>query len=476
MEPDRPLLTIEGRTVTRAEFDMSTNRRAHALAEKGVQQFDFVTIALPNCLEFYEFVVAVWKLGATPNPVSPRLPKAELRDIVEIANPRLVICQNVEELEGVLTVSPELGSDVSLPSSPLPEKKPEYWKAMTSGGSTGRPKLIIDHQEAVWIPDEPLPFQRSGATYINPGPLYHNAPFHFMFSALFGGGHVVEMTKFDPLKFLELVEQYRVNWVVLVPTMMRRIWAAKQEQERDFDVSSLEFVLHTASACPVPLKENWINWLGPEKIFEVYSGTERSGVCFITGQEWLEHKGSVGKPVGCKMKVLDEDGNEVGPGEIGEIYFLAENGKNSTYHYVGAEAKTQGDWESLGDLGYVDEDGYLYIADRRVDMIVSGGANIFPAEVEGALEQHPGVASVAVIGLPDEDLGNRVHAIVQPKAEWRDTLTEDVLREHLSSLLVLYKTPRTYEFVEDALRDDAGKVRRSKLREERMSLTAKVQV
>ncbi len=469
MAPQKPLLTIGERTVTRLEFDLATNRLAHALSACGVQHNDIVTIALPNSLKFYEFVVATWKLGATPNPVSSRLPAAELQAIIDIAAPRLVVCQDVEGLKGVPTVSPDLGFNPDLSAEPLPEKTPKYWKAMTSGGSTGRPKLIVDHGDSQWVPGQPLPFQRSDATYINPGPLYHNAPFHFMFAALFGGGHVVEMTKFDPLKFLELVERHRVNWVVLVPTMMKRIWGVLQEQDREFDVSSLEFVLHTASACPVPLKENWINWLGPEKIFEVYSGTERTGVCFITGDEWLKHKGSVGKPIGCEMKILGDDGEELPPGEIGEIYFLAQKGKDATYHYVGSDAKTRGDWESLGDLGYVDEDGYLYIADRRVDMIISGGANVFPAEVEGALEQHPGVASVAVIGLPDDDLGQRVHAVVQPKPEYKAELSEEILREHLSRFLVLYKTPRTYEFVDTPLRDDAGKVRRSKLREERVA-------
>lgn len=472
MAPDRPLLTIGDRTVTRREFDLATNRRAHALASQGVKQDDLVTVALPNGLEFYEFVVAIWKLGATPNPVSSRLPVAELQAIVDIAEPRLVVLEEGGELKGVQTVFPQLGADESLPDDPLPEKAPKYWKAMTSGGSTGRPKLIVDHQEPVWIPGEPMPFQRADATYINPGPLYHNAPFHFMFSALFGGGHVVEMTKFDPLRFLELVERYRVNWVLLVPTMMNRIWSVVQQESRSFDVSSLEFVLHTASACPVPLKENWINWIGAEKIFEVYSGTERMGVCIITGPEWLEHKGSVGRPVGCEMKILDEDGQEVPPREIGEIYFLVESAENATFHYVGSDVKARGNWQSLGDLGYVDEDGYLYIADRRVDMIVSGGANVYPAEVEAALEQHPGVASNVVIGLPDEDLGQRVHAIVQPKPEFKDQLTEEALREHLSKLLVRYKTPRTYEFVDAPLRDDAGKVRRSKLREERVNQSA----
>jgi bile acid-coenzyme A ligase len=197
------------------------------------------------------------------------------------------------------------------------------------------------------------------------------------------------------------------------------------------------------------------------------------GVTVITGREWLSHQGSVGKiQPGSQMRVLDEQGKECAPGEVGEIYFLPDKGRNSTYAYIGAEGKAVGDWETYGDLGHVDEEGYLYIVDRRTDMIVSGGANIFPAEVEAALDQHPDVQSSIVIGLPDADLGQRAHAIVQMAEDARKRSDADALRAFLSDRLVRYKIPRTFEFTNESLRDDAGKARRSRLREERIVNTS----
>jgi bile acid-coenzyme A ligase len=214
------------------------------------------------------------------------------------------------------------------------------------------------------------------------------------------------------------------------------------------------------------LKEAWIEWLGAEKIRELYAGTEAQVATVITGEEWLQHRGSVGRPIGGgQIRILGEDGQELPPGEVGEVFMMPARGRGSTYRYIGAEARSHEGWESLGDMGYLDADGYLYLADRQTDMILSGGANIYPAEVEAALDAHPAVRSSAVIGLPDEDLGNATHAIV-------DIADADVgepeLREFLVERLARYKQPRTYELVREPLRDDAGKLRRSRLREERL--------
>ncbi|MBD3646443.1 MAG: AMP-binding protein, partial [Pseudomonadales bacterium] len=209
-----------------------------------------------------------------------------------------------------------------------------------------------------------------------------------------------------------------------------------------------------------------INWLGGERIHELFAGTEATGATWITGDEWMAHKGSVGKLMGgSKVKVVDEDGNELPPGEVGELYMLPAGGQGSTYHYIGAEPKAmEGGWESLGDMGYVDEDGYIYLADRKTDMILSGGANIYPAEVEAVIDAWPGVRSSAVIGLPDEDMGQVVHAIVDiPDG----AIDEDNLREFMAERLTRYKIPRSFEFVSEPLRDDAGKTRRSALLAER---------
>jgi bile acid-coenzyme A ligase len=224
--------------------------------------------------------------------------------------------------------------------------------------------------------------------------------------------------------------------------------------------------LHYGASCSVWLKAKWIEWLGPERIDEFYGTSERIGFIWITGTEWLKHPGSVGRPVDCKIRILDEDGRDLPPGEVGEIYMQHKAGAGTTYRYVGAEPLVQREgWETAGDMGSLDDEGYLYIADRRLDMIVSGGANVFPAEIEGALEQHPAVRACAVIGLPDDDLGNRVHAIV----EVSEPIGEPVLREWLAGRLVRYKIPRTFEFVSESLRDEVGKLRRSRLRQERMT-------
>jgi bile acid-coenzyme A ligase len=306
---------------------------------------------------------------------------------------------------------------------------------------------------------------------LNPGPLYHNTPFVTAFQCLFSGGHVVEMGRFDALRALKLIDRHKVNWMSLVPTMMSRIWQLPAEQRDSFDVSSVRTVWHVGAVCPVWLKQAWIDWFGPDKIFEIYGGTEVMGFTVITGREWLEHKGSVGRAFpGYQMRIFDEDGKECPPGEIGEIYFLPDAGPNSTYEYIGAESRAVGKWQTYGDLGHVDQDGYLYIADRRTDMIVAGGANIFPAEVEAALEQYPDVQSSIVIGLPDADMGQRVHAIVQVPEAARDRANDESLKAYLSDKLVRYKIPRTFEYTTEYLRDDAGKARRSKLRDERVAL------
>jgi len=473
--PRRAAITEGDLTVDWTGLEARANRRARALQALGVGQDDFVTIALPNSVAFYETAFAVWKLGAVPNVVSPKLPAAELDAILELVRPRVLVCLRAAARPGVPVHAVDEPLDASLSAEPLPERVSTYWKALASGGSTGRPKIIVDHMPSRWDPAAGALGQQAGWTVLSPGPLYHNAPFSFMHCALFAGCHVIEMGRFDALRALELIEKHRVQWVNFVPTMMHRIWRLPDEQRNAFDLSSLEIVFHMASACPVWLKERWIEWLGPERIWELYGGTERQGRTVLSGVEWLQHKGSVGRvSPGARLVVLDEQGRECPPGEIGEIYFLPDTGRNSTYHYLGAEARAHGEWESLGDLGHLDADGYLYLSDRRTDLVISGGANIYPAEVEAAIDAHPQVQTSAVIGLPDDDLGQRVHAIVQPAADALGT-DEDALRasilDFLATRLVRYKIPRSIEFSSEPMRDDAGKMRRAALRAARLPRT-----
>jgi bile acid-coenzyme A ligase len=438
---------------------------ARVFLSNGVQLGDHVTIGLPNSPEFFAATIAAWKIGAVPQPVSPRLPHREREAIIHLAESPLVLGAEPGEHPGRVCLPVGWLPDESVDDSPLPDAISPTWKAPTSGGSTGQPKLIVAGDPGVIDTDaDPGMGMRRDGIMLVPGPMYHNAPFSYASKAIVNGNHVITMERFDAEATLKAAEQHRPEWMLLVPTMMLRM--VRVANHRSYDMSSLRVVWHMAAPCPPWLKEEWIDWLGGEKIFELYAGTEAQAVTVIRGDQWMAHRGSVGKPIYGEMKVLDAAGNDAAPGEVGEIYMRAPDGR-VTYRYVGADAKRTDDgWESLGDMGWIDADGFVFLTDRLGDMILSGGANIYPAEVEAAIDEYPHVRSSAVIGLPDEDLGNRIHAIVQLAPGF--VVTDDELREHLSERLVRYKIPRTFEFVTEPLRDDAGKVRRSQLRAHRV--------
>lgn len=463
-QPNDIALVHEETRLTWTELEQQSNQLARIYQDKGVRHNDFVTVALPNGVEFFVSCLAIWKLGATPQPVSAKLPKFERDQIIELARPSLVV--GVEDAGAFTSLPTGFIPDPETITEPLPDIVADSFKAMTSGGSTGRPKLIVSATPSVWdMSVERLQIPERGAMLI-PGPLYHNGPFLWAMTALFKGNRVIVTTRFDAEQTLALLAEHQVDVVYMVPTMMQRIWKLPEETRTRYDLSHLKVLWHLAAPCPAWLKEAYIDWLGADVIWELYGGTEGTGSTIINGAEWLEHRGSVGKPTpGCEMKIVGDDGEILPPGEVGELFIRPVTGPGSTYKYIGAEAKAiEGGWESLGDLGYFDEDGYLYLADRHTDMILAGGANIYPAEVEAAIDAFPNVRSSAVIGIPDEDLGNIVHAIVDAP----DGVTEDELLAHLSERLVRYKIPRQFEFVSEPLRDDAGKVRRKQLRQERI--------
>lgn len=471
LQPGRTVLSHEGRDVSWAEFEARTNRLARAYQQLGVKPDDFVTVSLPNGIEFFEACFAIWKAGATPQPISARLPKLERDQIVEIGAPSLVIGVAEGEYQQAACVPQGFVPEPGLPDTPLPEVTAASFKAMTSGGSTGRPKLIISKQPAASDPDVPLLEIPQQGCMLIPGPLYHNGPFLWAMTALFKGCTVVVTTRFDAEETLSLIEKHKVDVVYTVPTMMRRIWALPEEVRGRYDLSSLKALWHLAAPCPAWLKECFIEWLGPEVIWELYGGTEGQGSTTIQGTEWLKHRGSVGKPVEtCEMKIVGEDGQTLPPREVGEVFIRPVAGAGTTYRYIGADAKAiDGGWESLGDLGWMDEDGYLYLSDRLSDMVIVGGANIYPAEVEAAIEAYPGVRSSAVIGLPDEDMGARLHAVIdRPDGPVDDA----AMTAHLADRLVRYKIPKSFEYTAEAVRDDAGKVRRKALREARLTPTS----
>jgi bile acid-coenzyme A ligase len=453
-------------TVTWRELDRRSNRIARALLARGVKHGDFLTIALPNSIGFVEASYAAWKIGAVPQPVSWRLPLIEMKTIADLAQTPLVVSDTPLDIGRPVISIAELLAE-SDDDSDLPDAIAPSWKAPTSGGSTGRPKLIVAGERGVVQEARPVLWRIAEEDVVlMPGPLYHNGPLVTAFPALMAGAPVILMTKFDPEETLRLIETHRVTWIYLVPTMMSRIWRLPEDVRRKYDLSSLRTLWHLAAPCPPWLKEEWINWLGADVIWELYGGTEGVAATVISGEEWLAHKGSVGQVVlGSSMEAFSPDGRMLPRGETGEIFMKLRPEQPPTYRYVGAETRAlEGGWESIGDIGWLDEEGYLYLADRRTDMILVGGSNVYPAEVEAAIDEHPLVQSSCVIGIPDEDLGARVHAIVQP----RDGLTAAELEAHLADRLVRYKRPRSIEFVTEPLRDDAGKVRRSQLREERL--------
>lgn len=456
-KPEAVAITDSDAEISWSELDRQTTRLAQALSEKGVAQGDIVTLALPNGIDFYRSAIAVWKIGATPHPLAVKSPALEREAILDVVKPKLVISEGDPDCLHAAAKSDHLPADVV----------PVHWKAIGSGGSTGQPKIIVSKFPGLFDPMAPDFRMETEDVMLAPGPLYHNASFMFSMRSLFCGGHVVVMNRFNAEEALSLIAKHRVQWAVMVPTMMHRIWQLPPGVREKFDLSSLRILFHTGAPCPPWLKENWISWLGPDVIHEGYGGTEGCGGHWITGAEWLDRKGSVGQTQDAfEIQIRGPTGDVLPVGEIGEVFSRPFSGPGSTYFYLGAESRrTEDGFESIGDMGHLDSEGFLFLADRRTDLVISGGANIYPAEVEAAIDSFPGVVSSAVVGLPDNDLGARLHAIVESEVN----LNLDDLAEHLSLRLPRYKIPRSIENVHTPLRNEAGKVRRSELREARLN-------
>jgi bile acid-coenzyme A ligase len=464
LAPDEPAVTCEARTLTRAELDVSTNRLARAYAELGVHQGDYVTIVLPNSIEWIKAALAAWKLGAIPQPLSARLPDAELEGLLELKPRALLVGRN--DPRGVIPSVPgDLTPDSSVSDAPLPEAVSPSWKALGSGGSTGRPKLI----EAGGDSRFPGAFAglgmgaMEGDTQLIAVPLSHNTGMSTATIGLLMRQHLVLMPRFDAAEFLRLITEHRVEFIMAVPTIMQRLLPVYRNNPDAYDLSSIRRLWHVGAPCPPAVKEAWIDLLGPDAVWELYGGTELQAMTFVSGAQWLAHRGSVGVVVAGEMKVLDDDGNECRPGVVGEIYMRPSPGSAPTYRYIGATANSRDGWDSLGDLGYFDDDGFLYLNDRRVDMFTVGGRNVYPAEIESALSAHPNILSCLVVGVPDDtgDLGQVPYAIVQA-----DGLDEAAVIAFLADRIAGYKVPRVVEFTATPLRDDAGKARRSAVRDE----------
>lgn len=457
--PDAPALTVDDHTLTFRDIDEASDLAAHRYALLGIGLGDVVAIALPNSIEFIVAAYATLKVGASIAPLSHRLPLRERRQLIDLANPALIVGAEPSEHRGRVCIAGNLEPKVTGRIS-LPLVVSQQWKLTTSGGTTGVPKLIVTTTSAEYDDTQPPDYLLPrGEVVLIPGPLHHSAPFTISLLSIVHGNHLVLEQRFDAARFLDLVTRYHPTFTLLVPTMMQRISRLPADVRRSADVSSLRTVFHMASRCPEWLKDEWISWLGPERIFELYGASDSPGNTVISGTEWLAHRGSVGRPALGEFEIRGSDGSVLPIGEVGEIWMRPPPGLPSRAKVVGAPPPPADGWTTVSDLGWMDAEGYLYISDRRTDMMISGGENIFPAEVEGALESYDGVLSCVVIGLPDDDLGQRVHAIVQVKPG----VTEADLRQHMLHELARYKTPRTYELVDHSLRDDAGKVRKSEL-------------
>ena len=463
--PDTPAVTCDGRTLTRAELDAATNRLARAYADLGVGEADYVSIAVPNSIEFIAAVIACWKLGAVPQPLSPRLPDAELTGILDL-KPRKLIVGRTDPRGVTPSVPRDFAPDAVFSDAPHPERVSPVWKSMTSGGSTGRPKLIEAGGDSRVPAAIGLPLGMTGDDVnLISVPLSHNTGFTTAASGLLLGHHLVLMPRFDAHEFLRLVAEHRVTFLATVPTIMQRLLPVIRSDPDAYDLSSIRRFWHVGAPCPAAVKLAWIDLLGGDRLWELYGGTELQALTFISGTQYLAHPGSVGVVVAGEMRVLDDDGNECPPGVVGEVYMRPAPGSAPTYRYVGATAKTHDGWESLGDLGYYEDDGgerFFYLSDRRADMFTVGGRNVYPAEIESALAEHPEVLSCLAVGLPDDDLGQVPHVLVHAGTP----LDENAVKAFLAERLASYKVPRTVEFVDRPLRDDAGKARRSAVRED----------
>jgi bile acid-coenzyme A ligase len=443
-------------SITYAELHRRAEWAALALADNGVGPGDLVGLALPNGIEFFVALFAAYRLDATPMPLSSKLPGPEFAAIVETARPVLVVDPGFD-----------LNPPVSDGRRELPRAKgSQPWKAMCSGGSTGRPKVIVAGRPARVDVTEKQYFVVPGDVVLVPGPLYHQGPFISATGAIFTGSTAVVMGRFDAYDALALIERNRVTYLYLVPTMIHRIWRLDTETRESFDLSSVRLMLCTGAPWAPWLKEEWLRWFGPERVVEGYGGTEEQGGVSITGVEAIEHPGSIGA-AHDGVAVLDEEGGILPKGSLGELHFRTAPG--GSHRYLGAEIVERNGWRSYGDIGYIGDDDYVYLVDRRTDMIVTGGSNVYPAELESVLESHSAVRSAAVIGLPDDDLGQRVHAIVDVAGRHAEAGLVATLDNHVRDHVAAYKVPRTYELVEEPLRDDAGKLRRSALRADRIS-------
>lgn len=456
---DDPAVTVvaldgSAQSLSFGELDVRANQWGRALAGSGATTGSLVALAIPNSQHLMLATLGCWKIGAVPVPMHWDLPEWESDRVRGVINPAVV----VDETSRWVLAERAAGAS----ESPLPEAVSPTANGICSSGSTGVPKVILNLAPSVWIPQQGEPFLSNWTpvaqpqTIMVPAPMYHTNGFA-TFLMLLAGDHLVVLEKFDAALVVDVIERFRITNFTATPTMLARIAALPDIGQRD--LSSIVFILQGAAVMPPSLLRTWFELLSPEHIVTAYGMTENLGLTALRGDEWLTHPGSVGRGFrDTEIRILDADKNLLGPGEDGDVYLRA--AMSAGYRYLGGAPplpSTEDGFRSAGDIGHLDEDGYLYIVDRRADLIISGGANVFPAEVESALSGHPDIADVVVIGLADAQWGRRVHAVVQSAG----SLTEQQVIEYAKSRLAPYKVPKTVEFVDAIPRTAATKVNRS---------------
>jgi long-chain acyl-CoA synthetase len=489
------IVSTSGETVTYGALECRANRAAHAFRALGLVRGDTVAMACENRAEFLDVYWATQRSGLTLVPLSTRLKTSEIAYIVadsgamllmisaemaDTARELVAIRADISGLEQIVAIDPidALPEWTALcsaqPDGPIADES-IGGRMVYSSGTTGQPKGIR-FPLANGSPVQPSPaaqlfgrLYRLGAetVYLSPAPLYHSAPMGFTTSVQSLGGTVVLMPKFDPELFLQAVEQWRVTAVMMVPTMFIRLLKLPPEVRARYDLSSLKTVVHAAAPCPVPVKRAMIDWLGPI-IEEFYAGSEGNGHVVISSAEWIRKPGSVGRAIVGTIHICDDDGNEVPVGEVGTVYFSG--GKTFSYHNspdktAASHNPRHPDWSTMGDVGHVDGDGYLFLSDRKDFMIISGGVNIYPQEVENLLIGHPGVADVAVFGVPHPDFGEEVKAVVQP-AVWSragDAFADELMAWTRAQLADV-KCPRSIDFLPALPRAETGKLYKKELK------------
>ena len=491
--PDKPAIIMypSGAVVTFGELEARANRLARLFRDAGLVEGDAVAILMENNEHIHAVMWAARRSGLYYVPINTHLTAAEVAYIVDNSGAKAIVGSGklADTLAGLKTELPHGLPPVLLiaggqldgwqnypdcvadqPDTPVSDEI-EGDLLQYSSGTTGRPKGI--KRELPHVPPSESPgmmaplvsfWMHPDAVYLSPAPLYHTAPSVWSMQTQAGGITTVVMEKFDAEGALDAIAKYKVTHGQFVPVMFTRMLKLPEDVRKSYDVSSLERVMHAAAPCPVDIKKQMIDWWGPI-VDEYYASSEAHGSTLITAEEWLRHPGSVGRPLTGVLHIVGEDGNELPPGQAGEIYF--EGGYD--FKYLNDPKKTASSrhplgWKTVGDIGYLDEEGYLYLTDRRHHMIISGGVNIYPQEAENTLVTHPKVMDAAVFGIPDDEMGQSVRAVVQTvdPADATDTFAEELI-SWLRDRLAHYKCPRSLSFEPQVPRTDTGKLYKQEL-------------